>query len=90
MYRRFLISGRVQGVFFRASTAREAERLGLNGRAANLDDGRVEVLAAGAVEAIAELERWLADGPRLARVERVESEAMRSEDWQWGPGFETR
>ena len=44
---RFLISGKVQGVFFRASTRAEAERLGVQGYAINLPDGRVEVLAVG-------------------------------------------
>ena len=73
--RRFLISGRVQGVFFRASTQREAKALGLTGHALNLADGRVEVLACGKHEAIEALHAWLQHGPRLARVERVEEQA---------------
>ena len=44
---RFVISGKVQGVFFRASTRNEARRLGLHGHARNLSDGRVEVIAYG-------------------------------------------
>jgi len=48
---RFYISGRVQGVFFRASTRREAERLGVRGWAINLPDGRMEVLAVGCASA---------------------------------------
>jgi len=59
---RFFISGRVQGVSFRAATRKEARRLGLHGYARNLDDGRVEVLAAGSEEALRELERWLHRG----------------------------
>ena len=69
---RFLVAGRVQGVFFRASTAREAARLGLHGYAHNLADGRVEVLAVGVVEAIRELEEWLNVGPPSARVDEVQ------------------
>ena len=69
--RRFFVSGRVQGVFFRASTAREAQRLDLRGWAKNLADGRVEVLAAGPPAALDALERWLHDGPPAAAVASV-------------------
>jgi len=75
--RRYTVAGRVQGVFFRAATAREAERLGVTGWAKNLPDGRVEVLACGPGEAVAALERWLAHGPPMAQVEDL---ASRSED----------
>lgn len=68
---RFVVCGRVQGVFFRASTRAEAARLGLDGHARNLPDGSVEIVAAGALEALRELERWLAQGPPLARVASV-------------------
>lgn len=68
---RFLVSGRVQGVFFRASTRDEARRLGLNGYARNLADGRVEVLAQGGAEALEALAQWLQHGPPLARVAEV-------------------
>lgn len=73
--RRWLISGRVQGVFFRQSTRRQAEPLGLSGHALNLPDGRVEVVAAGPAAALDELERWLHDGPGSARVDGVERAA---------------
>ena len=69
--RRFLVSGRVQGVFFRASTAREAGRLGLHGFARNLADGRVEVLAAGPADAVEQLQAWLRHGPPAAEVDSV-------------------
>jgi acylphosphatase len=69
---RFVVSGRVQGVGYRAFVRREAERLGLSGHALNLPDGRVEVLAIGAAGAREALARALARGPVLARVERVE------------------
>jgi acylphosphatase len=68
---RFIVSGRVQGVFFRASTRNEALRLGLNGYARNLADGRVEVVASGRPEAMHELEQWLWQGPPAARVDDV-------------------
>lgn len=71
--RRFFVSGRVQGVFFRESTAREARRLGVSGTAVNLHDGRVEVLAAGPEKAMDELAVWLAHGPQWARVDRVDT-----------------
>ena len=67
----FRISGRVQGVFFRASTRKEAQRLGLAGYARNLLDGNVEVLAIGTSDDIASLERWLQHGPPAARVDAL-------------------
>jgi acylphosphatase len=70
--RRWLISGRVQGVFFRESTRRQAEALGLTGHALNLSDGRVEVLAHGPIEPLGALEAWLEKGPPGARVDAVQ------------------
>ncbi len=72
---RFLVSGRVQGVFFRAATQAQAQALGLRGYARNLDDGRVEVVAVGDAQALERLHAWLTEGPPQARVERVEREA---------------
>ena len=69
--RRFVVSGKVQGVFFRASTAHVANRLGLRGYARNLDDGCVEVLAVGAPRSVGELAAWLKKGPPSARVTDV-------------------
>ncbi|GLQ92214.1 acylphosphatase [Dyella acidisoli] len=68
---RFLVSGKVQGVFFRASARNEAMRLGLHGHARNLSDGRVEVIASGSAEALHQLEQWLWQGPPAARVDEV-------------------
>lgn len=73
---RFTVSGRVQGVFFRASTRTQALRLGLAGHAKNLADGRVEVLACGAQERLDELEKWLRIGPPSARVDEVAREVV--------------
>jgi acylphosphatase len=66
------VSGRVQGVFFRASTQREAQRLGLTGHALNLPDGTVEVLACGEPAAVEQLREWLWQGPPAAGVTNVE------------------
>ncbi|NKZ39735.1 MULTISPECIES: acylphosphatase [Oleiagrimonas] len=83
---RFLVSGRVQGVFYRASTREQALRLGLSGSAVNLADGRVEVIAEGAPDAIDALERWLHEGPPAARVEQVERSTFAADV---APGFRT-
>jgi acylphosphatase len=72
---RFFVAGRVQGVFFRASCAQEARRLGICGWAKNLSDGRVEVLASGPVKAVDDLARWLSHGPPLANVQNIERHA---------------
>ena len=69
--RAFLISGRVQGVFFRDSTKKEALKLGLQGSAVNLSDGTVKVCLRGEIADIDLLKRWLDIGPELAQVESV-------------------
>jgi acylphosphatase len=79
---RFLVSGRVQGVAFRAYTREQALALGLQGHARNLDDGRVEVLAIGAPPAIEALAGWLAHGPPAARVSGVAREPADGESAQ--------
>jgi acylphosphatase len=68
------VAGRVQGVFFRANTREQAQRLGLTGYARNLPDGRVQVLACGAPDAVARLKEWLRSGPPAARVSGVACE----------------
>jgi acylphosphatase len=65
------VSGRVQGVYYRASTVEQAARLGLKGFARNLPDGRVEVLVCGPEHAVQELIEWLWVGPSAARVLEV-------------------
>jgi acylphosphatase len=69
--RRFRITGKVQGVYFRHSARLEAERLAIRGFARNLPDGSVEVVAHGAGTAIEGLCQWLHRGPPMARVESV-------------------
>ncbi|MCS7240325.1 MAG: acylphosphatase [Candidatus Bipolaricaulota bacterium] len=66
------VSGRVQGVFFRAHTRDLAQRLGLGGFVRNLPDGRVEVVAEGPEEKLQELIAFCHHGPPLAQVTGVE------------------
>ena len=74
--RRFIVKGRVQGVFFRESTRRVAESLGLTGHAINLADGNVEVVACGDMDALDKLATWLHDGPPMSRVDSVVAESV--------------
>jgi acylphosphatase len=78
--RRCLVSGRVQGVFYRASTRDRALDLGLSGYARNLADGRVEVLAIGEAGAVAQLCEWLWTGPPSAQVTAVETQEVPASD----------
>ena len=76
---RCLVTGRVQGVFFRARTVERAVALGLRGHVRNLPDGTVEVVAGGEGDAVEQLIDWLWHGPPLARVERVAVEVFGGE-----------
>lgn len=67
-----VVRGRVQGVYFRASTQREARRLGLSGWVKNRPDGFVELLAEGEEDGLKDLIAWANRGPSAARVERVD------------------
>ncbi|MEA2053901.1 MAG: acylphosphatase [Candidatus Thermoplasmatota archaeon] len=67
-----LISGRVQGVWFRSSTKEKAEELFLNGWVRNLPDGGVEAVFEGEDEKVDEIIRWCYRGPPLARVKNVD------------------
>jgi acylphosphatase len=78
---RCLVAGRVQGVFYRATTRNEAQCLGLTGYAKNLMDGRVEVVACGDKEAVETLREWLRKGPPDARVTGVACEFIDFQDY---------
>jgi acylphosphatase len=69
-----LVSGRVQGVAFRAYTEEEAQRLGVRGWVRNLPDGRVELEGEGERDAVEALVAWCRHGPPAARVDGVEVE----------------
>ena len=70
--RRVVVHGHVQGVFFRDSTRRVAERYGVSGWISNRRDGAVEAVFEGDEEAVHRLVRFAHEGPRGARVDRVE------------------
>jgi acylphosphatase len=81
----FFVTGKVQGVWFRASTQKEAENLGLNGWVRNLGDGRVELVACGTVDQVEMLGAWLLRGPDRAVVEDLQVEVL---PWQHYVRFE--
>ena len=70
---RSIIHGRVQGVFFRDTARQVARRLNIKGSAVNLSDGSVEVIAEGAANAVEKFQSWLAIGPDMAKVTKVET-----------------
>jgi acylphosphatase len=69
-----LVSGRVQGVFFRDSTRSQAEQFGLNGWVRNTEDGRVEAVFEGDSEAVRQMVEWCESGPSSADVDDVSVE----------------
>ena len=71
-FRRYLVTGRVQGVGFRWFVEREARMIGVCGWVRNRDDGAVEVLASGTDEQLGTLYDKLREGPRAARIDEVE------------------
>jgi acylphosphatase len=82
------VSGQVQGVFFRDSTRRKAEELGLSGWVKNLPDGKVEAVFEGPSDSVRKMVRWCEEGPQQASVENLDADFEGSgEDLQ---GFEVR
>ena len=81
------VRGRVQGVWFRASTRDEARRLGISGFVCNQPDGSVYLEAEGSEEAMTQLLAWLEHGPPLARVDEIQVNAG---DYQSLSGFDIR
>lgn len=79
--RRFLVTGSVQGVFYRASTEATARGLGLSGWVRNRPDGSVELVACGEEATLRELERWLWQGPAQARVQQVTAADVESQNF---------
>ncbi|MDH5673606.1 MAG: acylphosphatase [Myxococcales bacterium] len=68
-----VLRGRVQGVYLRASTQREARQLGLTGWVKNRGDGAVEIVAEGEEDQVKDLLSWAQTGPATARVDSVET-----------------
>ena len=86
--RRVVVHGRVQGVFFRDGSQREAQRRGLTGWVRNRDDGTVEAVVQGDADAVDAFVRWAQEGPSAAEVSSVEvSDESVVEDES---GFEVR
>ncbi|MEX1056530.1 MAG: acylphosphatase [Natronospirillum sp.] len=75
---RMLISGQVQGVFYRASALEAAQRIGVTGLVRNCRDGRVEVIAEGKEPALQAMLEWCRQGPPLAQVEGVDCQQQRA------------
>jgi len=73
---KFIISGKVQGVWFRASTQQQAKQLNIKGYAKNLSNGDVEVVAYGEQSALKNLEQWLWQGSDLAHVTQIEKKIL--------------
>lgn len=74
------VSGKVQGVYYRASAAKKAQVLGLAGWVRNLADGRVEMMAQGPANALDQLLGWCEKGPMLAKVSKVECEVAQVDE----------
>lgn len=85
--RNLRIRGRVQGVGYRWSLCAEAQRLGLTGWVRNRQDGSVEALVSGPVEAVDALLLWAQRGPSMARVDAVLCNAGNATEVGTNPGF---
>lgn len=77
----FIVTGRVQGVYFRATTQTQARALGLVGWVMNLPSGQVEGVVCGTQDAVNAMLLWLAKGPELAKVLDVEVHDAALEEW---------
>lgn len=84
-----IVGGRVQGVYYRATTANRARELGVTGYAKNLPDGRVEVLAVGDASAVNTLVEWLWEGSTASKVTSVEAIEIELEESQRPTRFTT-
>jgi acylphosphatase len=85
--RRVVVHGRVQGVFFRDSTRRQAEKSGVAGWVRNREDGTVEAVFEGDDDAVARIVDWVREGPGHADVERVD---VTEEEPEGLSGFQVR
>ena len=84
---RFLVSGRVQGVFFRASTKAQADKLELSGWVRNCENDEVEGVASGTEQQLGIVSAWLQQGPKMAKVDKLEIEDC---DFQVFSSFDVR
>jgi acylphosphatase len=79
--KRYLVSGKVQGVWYRANTKSIADNLGVTGWVKNAEDGQVELVACGDRAQLEALEAWLKKGPPQAEVDNVINEDLPWEDF---------
>ena len=82
-----IVSGRVQGVFFRANTSKKANEMGLKGYVKNMPDGNVEVVAQGSEEKLGEFIDFLRKGPGIAKVTDIQMTHKQTENFN---SFEIR
>ena len=75
---KLVITGRVQGVFFRAETKKTADRLGINGYVKNLSDGSVEAVIKGDPASVSQMIEWCRTGPAISKVQSVKTEEISS------------
>lgn len=75
------VFGKVQGVWFRASTKKEADKLGLKGTVNNVDDGSVLIKVSGDQESINKLKKWCKKGPQFASVTEVKSQIIEKKEY---------
>ncbi|MGZ4957981.1 MAG: acylphosphatase [Methylomonas sp.] len=83
-----VVKGRVQGVYFRAYTQKQAVKLNVSGFVRNLADGSVEIVASGEPDALRQLVSWCHKGPMLAKVSQVIANQYQS--GEMFDGFEIR
>jgi len=83
----FIVTGRVHGVFFRASCKNFADQNLISGWIRNLADGRVEGVATGSVSCIESMRDWLSRGPKLAQVKQLE---IQEQPLEYFDNFEIR
>ncbi|MFI5171693.1 MAG: acylphosphatase [Chitinophagales bacterium] len=87
VHKRIRVSGKVQGVFYRASAKRKADELDLIGWVKNDDDGTISIYVAGEEEIVNEFIEWCKTGPPMAEVSKVDVEEAEEEKLN---GFEQR
>lgn len=89
--RHFLVSGTVQGVFYRDSTQQKAQNLGLTGYVTNLSTGQVEIEVCGEESKLDELQEWLWKGPIMSKVEDIQFEDIATPNYSHNfSGFDIR
>lgn len=79
---RCVVSGRVQGVYYRANVKKQADSLGLTGWVRNLSNGSVELIAQGQDENVEKLHKWIWAGPVMAKVDDVKIDIIETQNFE--------